>query len=91
MTDAPAARRTSVTVEFAGARGGEAPLTWGQQAFWRLTRWLDDGDPYFNMPWTLPVPGRHDLDAVLAALRALQPCSSRSKARMMASRGSSQA
>ncbi|MFI7044780.1 condensation domain-containing protein [Streptosporangium sandarakinum] len=71
MTDAPAARRASVTVEFAGARGGEAPLTWGQQAFWRLTRWLDDGDPYFNMPWTLPVPGRHDLDAVLAALRGL--------------------
>ncbi|MEU9836506.1 condensation domain-containing protein [Streptosporangium sp. NPDC048047] len=71
MTGDPAARRASVTVEFAGARGGEAPLTWGQQAFWRLTRWLDDGDPYFNMPWTLPVPGRYDLDAVLAALRGL--------------------
>ena len=58
-------------VEFTGARGGEAPLTWGQQAFWRLTRWLDDGDPYFNLPWSLPVYGRRDLGAVLLALRRL--------------------
>ena len=58
-------------VEFTGARGGEAPLTWGQQAFWRLTRWLDDGDPYFNLPWSLPVYGRRALGAVLLALRRL--------------------
>ncbi|MEV0421375.1 condensation domain-containing protein [Streptosporangium canum] len=64
-------RQRAAMVEFTGARGGEAPLTWGQQAIWRLTRWLDDGDPYFNMPWTLPVYGRRDLDAVLLALRGL--------------------
>ncbi|SNT08689.1 Condensation domain-containing protein [Streptosporangium subroseum] len=58
-------------VEFTGTRGGESSLTWGQQAFWRLTRWLDDGDPYFNLPWTLPVYGRRDLGAVLLALRRL--------------------
>ncbi|GIH93332.1 condensation domain-containing protein [Planobispora siamensis] len=61
----------AVTLEFAGARGGEAPLSWGQRAFWRLITWLDEGDPYYNMPWTLPVHGRRDLDTVLNALRGL--------------------
>ncbi|MEV4379159.1 condensation domain-containing protein [Streptosporangium sp. NPDC049644] len=64
-------RSSAVTVEFSGARGGESPLTWGQLAIWRITRWLEDGDPYFNMPWVLPVYGRHTLEAVIGALRGL--------------------
>ncbi|MFC4901625.1 condensation domain-containing protein [Streptosporangium amethystogenes subsp. fukuiense] len=64
-------RSSTVTVEFSGARGGESPLTWGQLAIWRITRWLEDGDPYFNMPWVLPVYGRHTLEAVIGALRGL--------------------
>ena len=59
------------TVEFRGARGGQAALTWGQQGIWRSTRWLDDGDPYFNLPWTLPVTGDAGLDAVLCAVGRL--------------------
>ncbi|MGS2641829.1 condensation domain-containing protein [Streptosporangium sp. LJ11] len=70
MTAGPA-RIGATSVEFTGARGGESPLSWGQLAIWRLTRWLDDDDPYFNMPWVLPVYGRRDLDTVLRALRAL--------------------
>ncbi|WP_067171723.1 condensation domain-containing protein [Microtetraspora niveoalba] len=62
---------TAETVEFAGARGGEAPLTWGQRMIWGSTRWLDDRDPYFNLPWTLPVAGAVDLAAVLRAVRRL--------------------
>jgi len=58
----------SVTVEFTGARSGQGPLTWGQRAIWRITEWLPPGDPYFNMPWTLPVHGKPDLPAVLSAL-----------------------
>ncbi|MFF5246071.1 condensation domain-containing protein [Streptosporangium sp. NPDC000095] len=65
------ARLSATSVEFTGVRGGEAPFSWGQLAIWRLTRWLDDDDPYFNMPWVLPVYGRRDLDTVLRALRVL--------------------
>ncbi|WP_162641427.1 condensation domain-containing protein [Streptosporangium sp. 'caverna'] len=61
----------TAVVEFTGARGGVAPLTWGQSSIWRLTTWRADGDSYFNMPWTLPVYGRRDLDTVLGALRRL--------------------
>jgi hypothetical protein len=50
-----------VTVEFTGARSGQGPLTWGQQAIWRLTEWLPAGDPYFNLPWVLPVRGKPGL------------------------------
>ncbi|WP_329430124.1 condensation domain-containing protein [Streptosporangium sp. NBC_01495] len=63
--------RRTVVVEFAGARGGEAPLTWGQSSIWRLTTWRGDDDPYFNMPWVLPVYGRRDLGVVLGAVRRL--------------------
>lgn len=59
------------TVEFRGARGGQGALTWGQQGIWRSTQWLDDGDPYFNLPWTLPVTGAAGLDAVLRAVGRL--------------------
>ncbi|MBG0829767.1 hypothetical protein HS041_18545 [Planomonospora sp. ID67723] len=71
MTGPPFAWLRSATVEFTGERGGEAPLTWGQRSIWRITRWLEDGDPYFNTPWVLPVPGRPDLDTVLRALGTL--------------------
>ncbi|GLW23032.1 hypothetical protein DI270_017790 [Microbispora triticiradicis] len=78
MTGSPPAARTPGltalpprTVEFRGARGGQAALTWGQQGIWRSTQWLDDGDPYFNLPWTLPVTGAADLDAVLRAVGRL--------------------
>ncbi|WP_436764523.1 hypothetical protein, partial [Streptosporangium sp. V21-05] len=46
-------------------------MTWGQASIWRLTTWRGDGDPYFNMPWSLPVYGRRDLDVVLGAVRGL--------------------
>ncbi|TLP59615.1 condensation domain-containing protein [Microbispora triticiradicis] len=78
MTGSPPAARTPGltalpprTVEFRGTRGGQAALTWGQQGIWRSTQWLDDGDPYFNLPWTLPVTGAADLDAVLRAVGRL--------------------
>ncbi|MEV4298510.1 condensation domain-containing protein [Microbispora rosea] len=77
MTASPPAQVTGLTalpprtVEFRGARGGEAALTWGQQGIWRSTRWLDDGDPYFNLAWTLPVTGAAGLDAVLRAVGRL--------------------
>ncbi|MEU4833751.1 condensation domain-containing protein [Streptosporangium sp. NPDC023615] len=71
MTAAGPAPLPSRTVEFTGARGGESPSTWGQLAFWRLARWLDDDDPFYNMAWVLPVFGKRDLDAVLSVLRAL--------------------
>ncbi|MEV4065589.1 hypothetical protein [Nonomuraea dietziae] len=58
-------------VEFTGERVAGAPLTWGQQSIWHSTRWLEDGDPYFNLPWVLPVHGRRDLKTVLSALGAL--------------------
>ncbi|NUP78232.1 MAG: hypothetical protein HOV96_11875 [Nonomuraea sp.] len=59
------------TVEFTGSRSGDGPVTWGQRAIWRLTEWLPAGDPYFNMPWALPVHGKPGLPAVLAALARL--------------------
>ncbi|MFC4062859.1 condensation domain-containing protein [Planomonospora corallina] len=71
MTGPPLTRLRPVPVEFSGDRGGEAPLTWGQRSIWRITRWLEDGDPYFNTPWVLPVPGRPDLGTVLRALGTL--------------------
>ncbi|MEU8176741.1 condensation domain-containing protein [Microbispora hainanensis] len=77
MTASPPAQVTGLTplpprtVEFRGARGGEAALTWGQQGIWRSTQWLDDGDPYFNLAWTLPVTGAAGLDAVLRAVGRL--------------------
>ncbi|MFI7041137.1 condensation domain-containing protein [Microbispora rosea] len=77
MTASPPAQVTGLTtlpprtVEFRGARGGQAALTWGQQGIWRSTRWLDDGDPYFNLAWTLPVTGAAGLDAVLRAVGRL--------------------
>ncbi|MBB2740442.1 UNVERIFIED_ORG: hypothetical protein FHR35_000262 [Microbispora rosea subsp. rosea] len=77
MTASPPAQVTGLTalpprtVEFRGARGGQAALTWGQQGIWRSTQWLDDGDPYFNLAWTLPVTGAAGLDAVLRAVGRL--------------------
>ncbi|WP_329430205.1 condensation domain-containing protein [Streptosporangium sp. NBC_01495] len=70
MTASHVSRRT-VVVEFAGARGGEAPLTWGQSSIWRLTTWRPEGDPYFNISWVLPVYGRRGLEVVLGAMRRL--------------------
>jgi hypothetical protein len=77
VTASPPAQVTGLTplpprtVEFRGARGGQAALTWGQQGIWRSTQWLDDGDPYFNLAWTLPVTGAAGLDAVLRAVGRL--------------------
>ncbi|MET8142148.1 condensation domain-containing protein [Sphaerisporangium sp. NPDC005288] len=61
----------SVTVPFHGERGGEAALTWGQRLMWRAVHLMGDSQSYLNCPWVLPVYGRRDLDAVLAALRVL--------------------
>ncbi|MEU4540149.1 condensation domain-containing protein [Streptosporangium sp. NPDC023825] len=58
-------------VEFAGTRGGVAPLSWGQASIWRLTTWRGADDPYFNISWVLPVYGRRDLGGVLGAVRRL--------------------
>lgn len=65
-----AAKRSTV-VRFAGARGGEAHLSWGQRSIWRSIRWLADDDPYFNVPWTLPIDGEYSLEWVTDALRTL--------------------
>lgn len=59
------------TVAFSGARGGEAPLTWGQRHIWRALRLHGPGQYFLNCPWVLPVYARSDLGAVLNALRAL--------------------
>lgn len=58
-------------VEFTGSRAAHGPLTWGQRSIWLITHWLPDGDPYFNLPWTLSVHGKPDLPAVLRALGLL--------------------
>lgn len=70
-TEAGGDHATAVTVAFSGARGGEAPQTWGQRALWRAIPILGEGEHFLNLKWTLPVPGRHDLDTVLRALRTL--------------------
>ncbi|WP_093409000.1 condensation domain-containing protein [Micromonospora sediminimaris] len=61
----------SMTVPFAGTRTAEAALSWGQESIWRTVRWLDEDDPYFNIPYVLPIVGGPDLDRVGAALRRL--------------------
>ncbi|MFC4531513.1 condensation domain-containing protein [Sphaerisporangium dianthi] len=61
----------SVNVPFRGERDGEAELTWGQRLMWRAVHLMGDSQSYLNCPWVLPVYGRRDLAAVLAALRAL--------------------
>lgn len=55
------------TVSFTGSRGVEAGLSWGQESIWRTVCWLDEDDPYFNIPWVLPITG----DRVFPALRDL--------------------
>jgi hypothetical protein len=61
-----------VTVEFTSSdAGGSAPLSWAQQHIWDVMCWLDDDDPYFNIPWTLPVEPAATLHQVLTALRTL--------------------
>ena len=62
---------TSAAVAFSGARGGEAPLTWGQRHTWRALRLHGPGQYFLNCPWVLPVYSRRDLGSVLNALRAL--------------------
>jgi hypothetical protein len=62
---------TSATVAFAGARGGQAPLSWGQRHMWRALPRHGSGQYFLNCPWVLPVYGRRDLPAVLDALRRL--------------------
>ncbi|GAA3830965.1 condensation domain-containing protein [Sphaerisporangium flaviroseum] len=61
----------SVKVPFHGERDGEAALTWGQRLMWRAVHLMGDSQSYLNCPWVLPVYGRRDLGAVLAALRVL--------------------
>lgn len=60
-----------INVRFEGVRGGEAALSWGQQSIWRSIRWLDDDDPYFNVPMTVPVDAELSLEEVAHALKAL--------------------
>ena len=66
-----AIQERTVTLRFTGSRGGEGPLSWGQRAIWRLIHRLGEGDPYYNIPWTLPIVCKVDLDTVLTALRTL--------------------
>lgn len=61
----------SATVEFSGARDGEAPLTWGQRLMWRAVHLMGDSQSFLNCPYVLPVYGRRDLSTVLGALRVL--------------------
>jgi len=62
---------TSATVAFSGARGGEAPLSWGQRHMWRALPRHGSGRYFLNCPWILPVYGKRDLRTVLDALRLL--------------------
>src|SRR5512142_1427568 len=61
----------SATVTFTGARGGEAPLSWGQRHMWRALPRHGTGQYFLNCPWVLPVYGKRDLREVLDALRRL--------------------
>ncbi|GAA5051248.1 hypothetical protein HNP84_006496 [Thermocatellispora tengchongensis] len=63
--------RRAVTLRFTGSRGGQGPATWGQRAIWRLIHRLGEADPFYNIPWTLPIAGRAGLGTVLDALRTL--------------------
>ncbi|WP_203986408.1 condensation domain-containing protein [Sphaerisporangium rufum] len=57
-------------VEFAGERGGVAPLAWGQRSIWlAICRTMPD-DHYFNFGRVVPLPA-HPAQDVLAALAAL--------------------
>lgn len=61
-----------VTLAYESAEsGGVAPLSWAQRHIWDVMCWLDDDDPYFNIPWALPVEPACTLEEVLAALRIL--------------------
>jgi len=67
-----AARLGVVTMEFdSGGEPGSAVLSWGQQHIWDVMCWLDDDDPYFNIPWVLPVRPAATLEQAVAALRTL--------------------
>ncbi|MBO4271387.1 condensation domain-containing protein [Microbispora triticiradicis] len=65
------ARGAGATVEFHGARAGEATLTWGQRLIWRAVHLMGDSQSFLNCPWVLPVYGRRDLATVLDTLRVL--------------------
>ncbi|MCB7135707.1 condensation domain-containing protein [Cellulosimicrobium marinum] len=60
-------------VELPRVAGASGPLTWGQRAIRRSIVWMGEGDHYFNMGMTVPVPpglGGHDVAAVLERLVA---------------------
>ncbi|GIG88361.1 condensation domain-containing protein [Plantactinospora endophytica] len=46
----------SVEITFTGARGGTAPLTWGQRSVWRWVEWLGPDETSLNLPYVLPIP-----------------------------------
>jgi hypothetical protein len=62
---------TSAAVAFRGARGGVAPLTWGQRLMWRAVHLMGPSQSFLNCPWVLPVYAKPGLSAVLGALRGL--------------------
>jgi hypothetical protein len=62
---------TTATVTFAGKRGGQAPLTWGQRLMWRASHLMGQSQSYLNCTWVLPVHGKKPTPAVLDALGTL--------------------
>ncbi|RKE16984.1 condensation domain-containing protein [Streptomyces sp. TLI_171] len=65
---------TALRVPFAGARSGDAPLTWGQRAIWHAIRRTAPNDHYFNLGRVLPLADRGapvDLPRLGTALGAL--------------------
>jgi len=58
-------------ISFRGARGGTAPLTWGQRSVRRWIEWLGPHEASLNVPYVVPVPAGGDAGAVRAALRQL--------------------
>ncbi|MEH1125274.1 condensation domain-containing protein [Micromonospora sp. CPCC 206061] len=58
-------------ISFRGARGGDAPLTWGQRSTRRWIDWLGPYEASLNVPYVLPVPAGSDNAAVREGLRRL--------------------
>ncbi|MFJ2779758.1 MULTISPECIES: condensation domain-containing protein [unclassified Kitasatospora] len=53
------------------ARGGTAPLTWGQLAIWKTIAWMGDEAHYFNVRRLIDLPDGTTVDRAVEAVREL--------------------